>query len=85
MTILILPIIAASFYLAWLGYISVKYQRFPPEGLSVTRDVRILEGRSAIIRGRIIISLSMLIFIAAVSIPILIWTILENLVARLPA
>ncbi len=84
MAVLILPVIAASIYLAWLGYLTVIHQRFPPKGLKVTRDTRILEGRSAIVRGYIVMALSMVIFFAAVSIPVLIWVILEDLAARIP-
>ena len=83
MTILILPVIAASLYLAWLGFIIIKHQRFPPQDLTLIRDTRIYEGQSALIRGRIVLALSMVVFVAAASIPVLIWYILEELAARM--
>ena len=61
--VMFLAIIFSAVYLAFFGRNVLKHRSFPPPGVKVLRDTRLVEGDSAIIRGQIIVLLSLLLFI----------------------
>lgn len=69
------PIIVLSGYLIHHANKIVKTQRFPPPGTPVIRDVRVIEGRPAVLRGRVAQLLLWIILLSASAIPLLIWYI----------
>ena len=81
--IFVSPIIAGCIYLLILGNRTITNRRYPPHGYAVSRDTRVIEGRSAIRRGRIIQFISILLIAAAVSIPVVIGYIFYIMAAML--
>lgn len=69
------PIIALSIFLIRYAGKIVRSQRFPPPNTPVIRDIRVIEGQSAVTRGRIIQLLCWIILLAASAIPLLVWYI----------
>ena len=61
--VLFIAIASLAVYLAVFGRKVLQHGCFPPPGIKVIRDTRLLEGKSAIIRGQIIILLSVLLLI----------------------
>ncbi|MEW6674342.1 MAG: hypothetical protein AB1427_21820 [Thermodesulfobacteriota bacterium] len=58
-----LAIVAISAYLAFFGRNVLKNRKFPPPGVKVLVDTRLVEGEPAIIRGQLILLASLLLFI----------------------
>lgn len=75
MLLLVSPVLWLSIYLICFAGKIVKAQRFPPPDTPVIRDVRVLEGRQAVVRGRLIQVLCWIIMIAAAALPLLVWYI----------
>ncbi len=75
MLALVAPGLALSIYLISFAGKIVRAERFPPPDTPVIRDVRILEGRQAILRGRLVQFLCWIILLALAAIPLLIWYI----------
>lgn len=75
MLVPVAPVIALSGYLIVYASKIVKTQRFPPPDTPVIRDMRVIEGRPAVIRGRIAQLLCWIILLSASAIPLLIWYI----------
>ena len=72
-TVAILPIVAIGVYLFTVGSRTVRSQRYPPPRFALLRDVRVLEGRPAVRRGRLLQTLSGLVTLAALLLPLMIW------------
>jgi hypothetical protein len=79
MLVPVAPVIAFSGYLIIYAGRIVKSGRFPPPGTAVIRDVRVIEGRSAIIRGRVAQLLCWIILLSASAIPLIIWYIFYSI------
>ena len=79
MLVPVAPVIALSGYLIIYAGRIVKSGRFPPPGTAVIRDVRVIEGRSAIIRGRVVQWLCWIILLSASAIPLIIWYIFYSI------
>jgi hypothetical protein len=79
MLVPVAPVIALSGYLIIYAGRIVKSGRFPPPGTAVIRDVRVIEGRSAIIRGRVAQWLCWIILLSASAIPLIIWYIFYSI------
>jgi heme A synthase len=75
MLIPVAPVIGFSIYLLRYAGRIVQAERFPPPDTQVIRDVRIIEGKAAVWRGRIAQILCWIILLASVAIPLLIWII----------
>ena len=75
MLALVAPGLALSIYLIRFAGKIVSSGRFPPPDTPVIRDVRILEGKQAILRGRLVQFLCWIILLALAAIPLLIWYI----------
>ena len=63
LTVMFLSVLFISLYLAFFGRKVLRHREFPPPGAKVLRDTPLVEGKSAIIRGQIIILLALLLFI----------------------
>jgi hypothetical protein len=77
--VLMLPMYAGMFYLWRLGTATVAAERFPPPGKPVVRDTVILSGHIAVYRGRIIQALVLVLLLAGLSLPAVIWYIFWSL------
>jgi hypothetical protein len=75
MLVPVAPVIALSIYLIRYAGKIVTAQRFPPPDTPVIRDVRVVEGKAAVMRGRLVQLLCGIILLAASAIPLLIWYI----------
>lgn len=73
--LLVSPVLCLSLYLIRFAGKIVKAERFPPPGMPVIRDVRIMEGKRAIARGRLLQVLCWLIFTTSAVVPLLVWYI----------
>lgn len=73
------PLIAAAVYLLVLANRTVRAQRFPPPNVAVSRDTAVLEGSQAVRRGRILQFLSILLLLAAIVFPFILWSIFQGL------
>lgn len=79
MLLLVSPVIWLSGYLIRFAGKIVKSERFPPPETPVIRDVSVLEGKSARVRGRLIQVVCWTILIAAAVIPVLVWFIFYSI------
>jgi hypothetical protein len=55
--------VSLAVYLACFGRKVLKYRSIPPPGTKVLRDTRLVEGKSAVLRGQIVMLLSVLMLI----------------------
>jgi len=79
MLVLVSPILWITIYLILFTKKIIISQRFPPPNMPVIRDVRVLEGKSAVRRGRLLQVLCWFILIPAAMIPFLVWFILYSI------
>jgi len=63
LVVMFAAVASLAVYLAFFGRKVFRHRCFPPPGIKVLRDTRQVEGESAIIRGQIIILLSVLLLI----------------------
>lgn len=75
MLLLVSPVLWLSIYLIRFAGKIVKVERFPPPDMLVIRDVRVLEGKPVVLRGRLLQVLCWIILLAAAAIPLLVWYI----------
>ena len=73
------PVVVAGIYLLVLGSRAVRTRRFPPPGYAVVRDTPVHHGVQAIRRGRIIQLVSLLVMVAAVTLPLILAIIFRTL------
>lgn len=78
MLALVSPILWITIYLILFTKKIIKTQRFPPPNMPVIRDVTVLEGKSAVRRGRLLQFLCWLILMPAAAIPFIVWYILYS-------
>lgn len=64
------PILAAAVYLFVYGRRIIRYERMPPPGYALVKATIIREGSQAVWRGRLLMVLATIVFIAALSVPI---------------
>lgn len=76
------PLAAFGAYLWHLGSRVVGARRFPPPGLRVARDVPVVEGATAVRRGRTLRTMGVVIVVAAAAAAALIWRLLTSLAER---
>jgi hypothetical protein len=79
-----ITLFAFSVYLWSFGCKVSNYQRFPLPGQRVIRDTPILEGQTALMRGRVLKTLAVFLAVAGVTLFFVFWwliSILEELVA----
>jgi hypothetical protein len=74
-------LIAAGIYLFQLGRRSVRARRFPPPGVAVVRDTRVLEGHEGRRRGRLLQVLAGMLIAAALLVPFALWRVTQSLLA----
>lgn len=74
-----IPLIVFSIYLFIHGHKVIKGRRFPVAGEKVIRETRILKGAAAIRHGRIIQCLSVLIIVASVTLPLILWQLVQTI------
>lgn len=79
MLLLVSPLLWLTVFLIRFAGRIVKSERFPPPDTAVIRDVRILEGKSAVLRGRLVQVLCWAILIPAAAIPVLVWYIFYSI------
>lgn len=79
MLLLVSPILWLTIYLIRFTRQIIRTERFPPPGTPVIRDVRVLEGKLAVRRGRLLQVLCWLILIPAAAIPVMVWYIFYSL------
>jgi len=75
----ILPMLVGCAHIWRLGGRVVAEQRFPPQGVSVIRDTLVVEAGAAVTRGRVMQVLSVVLAIACVLPPLVLWVLLVRL------
>lgn len=71
------PLICLAGYVWLLGARAIKSERFPPPGLQVVRDTKVLRGHDAILRGRLLIVLGTCLGVCAAVLCLLFWQIVQ--------
>ncbi len=79
MLLLVSPILWLTIYLIRFTRQIIRAERFPPPDTPVIRDVRVLEGKAAIRRGRLLQVLCWLILIPTAALPLLVWYIFYSI------
>ncbi len=74
-----LPIVLFAIYLFVVGARVVRAERFPLPGQAVGRDTPIREGRAAIVHGRVLQALAVLLALAAAALPVILARVLDTL------
>ena len=69
----------AGIYFLRLGILTIKASQFPPPGIKVIKDTRLIEGKNAVRKGIIIIILSMLFIISGILLPIQYYNIMHTI------
>ena len=69
----------AGIYFLRLGILTIKSSQFPPPGIKVIKDTRLIEGKNAVRKGIIIIILSMLFIISGILLPIQHYNIMHTI------
>jgi len=69
----------AGIYFLRLGILTIKTSQFPPPGIKVIKDTRLIEGKNAIRKGILIIILSMLFIISGILLPIQYYNIMHTI------
>ncbi|MBL7149332.1 MAG: hypothetical protein ISS80_04590 [Candidatus Cloacimonetes bacterium] len=69
----------AGIYFLRLGILTIKTSQFPPPGIKVIKDTRLIEGKNAVRKGIIIIILSMLFIISGILLPIQYYNIMHTI------
>jgi hypothetical protein len=80
--VLVGPLLALAVYFWRLGVRVVRGQQFPPPMYRVVRDTRILRGRAAVVRGRLLEGLAVCLVIVAGLLSFVLWWV--ALVLRTP-
>lgn len=75
------PFFAVAIYIFLIGRRIVDTRRYPPPGHSVIRDTKIMQGRAAVTRGRLLQALSIMLTVA-VTVAILLFIILIHEITK---
>jgi hypothetical protein len=76
------PLVGFAVYLWSLGSRTVQAQQFPPPGQRVLRDTPVVTGQAALVRGRLVKTLAISLFLAAALLSILFWRLASVVAAR---
>ena len=60
---ILLSIIPFGLYMCRFGWLVIKHEQMPPPGTKVIVDTRVLEGNKAVIRGKIIVAIFLILII----------------------
>ena len=74
------PIVLFAIYLFVFGARVIRAERFPLPGQAVVRDTPIREGHAAIVHGRVLQALAVLLALAAASLPVVLARVLDTLI-----
>lgn len=77
--VLVSPLFLFSGYLFFYGYRAARAQRFPAPGFTVIRDTVVHCGTNALVRGRIVQALSLVLAFASAMIPVFFWYVFRHL------
>ncbi len=59
--VIFLSVVPLAVYLYWLGRQVVRHRQLPPPGMKVIVDTRVIEGDRAVMRGRIVMALAVIL------------------------
>ena len=76
---LMIVLLAAGIYFLRLGILTIKTSQFPPSGIKVIKDTRLIEGKNANRKGIILIILSLLFIISGILLPIQYFNIIRTI------
>ncbi len=65
LVVLFLSILPLAAYLFVVGRKMMKYERFPPPGMKVITDTRVVEGEEVKFRGQVVVVLSLVFILLA--------------------
>ncbi len=65
LVVLFLSILPLAAYLFTVGRKMMKYERFPPPGMKVITDTRVVEGEEVKFRGQVVVVLSLVFILLA--------------------
>ncbi len=66
LVVVFLTIVPIALYILSFGRKVMQHERFPPPGVKVIRDTKIIEGQKARVRGRLLVVLSLALILLAV-------------------
>ena len=76
-----LPLAGFAMYLYALGRRVISDNRFPPHNMKTIRDTRIVTGKSARLRGIVLLGLAIGFLLMTFVIPVVFWIVLRTVVA----
>ncbi len=74
------PVVLFAIYLFVIGARVIRAERFPLPGQAVVRDTPIREGRAAVVYGRVLQALAVLLMLAAAALPVVLARVLDTLI-----
>ena len=80
--VLLVPIILFGLYILSIGRRTLKSGRYPPPGMKVIRDTKVLQGKAAGVRGYLIIINALLIIVLSITIIVYIPYMLKKLISE---
>ena len=63
LVVLFLSVIPLAAYLFTVGRKMMKYERFPPPGMKVITDIKVVEGKKVRIQGQVMVVLSLVLIL----------------------
>lgn len=75
-------LIGIGSYLAYFSAGVLRSSRFPPAGLRVIKDTRVITGKGARMRGAVGIGLAVLLILTGLAFPVLAWRVSSLLTGR---
>ena len=77
--LVVLPLLAFAAYVWSLGGRAIRAREFPPPGLKVIRDTRVITGENAVSRGRLLKVLALGCAVASAVLGFLLWYLESSL------
>ncbi len=78
--LLFLPVIVLAVYLMRLAKRIIKAERNPPPGYATVRDMFVLEGRRAVVQGKIMWGIAWLLLFSSLALPLYIVYVFDKLI-----
>lgn len=77
--VVVFPLLAFAIYLYVYGHRAARAKRIPAPGYAVIRDTAVHTGTRALVLGRIVQAVSLMIILASAMIPVFFWYVFSQL------
>ncbi len=76
--VFMLPLLGGAVYLWRFASRVIAARRFPPPGMRVIRDTPVLSENRALVRGRVLQFLAVILFLNSLGIPVMVWFLFRS-------